>query len=77
MRVHDLSGWVVRKEHKLVKGGGYHLDLLVVALSILLNSLLGIPWYVASTILSITHVRSLNRESGMHIIKGMFINPLC
>jgi sodium bicarbonate cotransporter 7 len=56
---------VVRKEHKLVKGGGYHLDLLVVALSILLNSLLGIPWYVASTILSITHVRSLNRETGM------------
>jgi sodium bicarbonate cotransporter 7 len=55
----------VRKEHKLVKGGGYHLDLLVVALSILLNSLLGIPWYVASTILSITHVRSLNRESGI------------
>ncbi len=55
---------IVRKEHKLVKGGGYHLDLLVVALSILLNSLLGIPWYVASTILSITHVRSLNRESG-------------
>ncbi len=60
----------VRKEHKLVKGGGYHLDLLVVALSILLNSLLGIPWYVASTILSITHVRSLNRESGIKFHKG-------
>jgi sodium bicarbonate cotransporter 7 len=69
---------VVRKEHKLVKGGGYHLDLLVVALSILLNSLLGIPWYVASTILSITHVRSLNRESGIScFIKKLFMNPLC
>ena len=48
-----------RKENKLKKGGGYHLDLLILALTIVINSILGIPWYVASTILSITHVKSL------------------
>lgn len=54
---------VNRKENKMVKGGGYHLDLLVLACTIVINSVLGIPWYVASTILSITHVKSLQRES--------------
>ena len=67
---------VNRKENLLKKGGGYHLDLLVVAIGIIVNSLLGIPWYnsihlgkpgkhcktytfryVASTILSVTHVQ--------------------
>ena len=52
-----------RKENKLKKGGGYHLDLLVLAITIVINSVLGIPWYVASTILSITHVKSLQVES--------------
>ena len=36
---------VNRKENLLKKGGGYHLDLLVVAIGIIVNSLLGIPWY--------------------------------
>ena len=35
---------VNRKENLLKKGGGYHLDLLVVAIGIIVNSLLGIPW---------------------------------
>ena len=68
---------VNRKENLLKKGGGYHLDLLIVAIGIIVNSLLGIPWsnsfqqwpistrkaltcifrYVASTILSVTHVQ--------------------
>ena len=54
---------VNRKEHMLRKGPGYHLDLLVLSLIIIINSYLGIPWYVASTILSINHVRSLQVES--------------
>merc|ERR1711892_501555 len=54
---------VNRKEHLLKKGGGYHLDLLIVGICIVINSILGIPWYVASTILSINHVRSLEKES--------------
>ena len=35
---------VNRKENLLKKGGGYHLDLLVVAIGIVVNSFLGIPW---------------------------------
>ena len=54
---------VNRKEHKLLKGGGYHLDLLIVGICILVNSILGIPWFVAATVLSINHVRSLQVES--------------
>ncbi|CAH8624503.1 unnamed protein product [Heterobilharzia americana] len=54
---------VNRREHKLKKGAGYHLDLLVVSLTILSNSLLGIPWFVAATVLSINHVLSLKKES--------------
>ena len=54
---------VNRKEHKLLKGCGYHLDLLIVALLIMICSALGIPWFVAATVLSINHVRSLQRES--------------
>ena len=47
----------------LQKGGGYHLDLLIVALCIGLCSVFGLPWFVAATVLSINHVRSLTRES--------------
>ncbi|CAH8619467.1 unnamed protein product [Schistosoma curassoni] len=54
---------VNRREHKLKKGAGYHLDLLVVAVTILSNSILGIPWFVAATVLSINHVLSLKKES--------------
>ena len=47
----------------LQKGGGYHLDLMIVAVLIIICSLFGLPWFVAATVLSINHVRSLTRES--------------
>ncbi|XP_064840060.1 sodium bicarbonate cotransporter 3-like isoform X2 [Oncorhynchus masou masou] len=53
-----------RKEHKLKKGCGYHLDLLVVALMLGVCSIMGLPWFVAATVLSISHVNSLKVESG-------------
>ncbi|XDV40745.1 hypothetical protein PO909_009760, partial [Leuciscus waleckii] len=52
-----------RKEHKLKKGGGYHLDLLVVAVMLGVCSVMGLPWFVAATVLSISHVNSLKVES--------------
>ncbi|CAG7716785.1 unnamed protein product [Allacma fusca] len=52
-----------RKEHKLKKGCGYHLDLFVLALLIILCSFMGIPWFVAATVLSMNHVNSLKMES--------------
>lgn len=54
---------VNRREHKLKKGAGYHLDLLLVALIIGICSLLGLPWVVAATVLSVGHVQSLFVES--------------
>ncbi|KAF7644083.1 hypothetical protein LDENG_00228090 [Lucifuga dentata] len=53
-----------RKENKLKKSCGYHLDLLVVAVMLGLCSLMGLPWFVAATVLSISHVNSLKLESG-------------
>nr|XP_023499349.1 electroneutral sodium bicarbonate exchanger 1 isoform X5 [Equus caballus] len=52
-----------RKEHKLKKGCGYHLDLLMVAIMLGVCSIMGLPWFVAATVLSITHVNSLKLES--------------
>lgn len=52
-----------RKEYKLKKGCGYHLDLLVLAVLIQICSVMGLPWFVAATVLSINHVNSLKVES--------------
>lgn len=54
---------VNRKENKLKKGCGYHLDLFILAFLIQLCTVLGIPWFVAATVLSINHVNSLKLES--------------
>lgn len=54
---------VNRKEHKLVKGKGYHLDLLIVAVLTALHSFLGLPWYVAATVHAVAHINSLKKES--------------
>ncbi|XP_046585497.1 LOW QUALITY PROTEIN: electrogenic sodium bicarbonate cotransporter 1-like [Haliotis rubra] len=54
---------VNRKENKLKKGSGYHLDMFVVAICIALCSLLGLPWYVAATVSALAHVMSLKKES--------------
>ncbi|KAK4826173.1 hypothetical protein QYF61_006035 [Mycteria americana] len=52
-----------RKEHKLKKGCGYHLDLLMVGVMLGICSVMGLPWFVAATVLSISHVNSLKVES--------------
>ncbi|KAG8572913.1 hypothetical protein GDO81_012218 [Engystomops pustulosus] len=52
-----------RKEHKLKKGCGYHLDLFMVAIMLGICSIMGLPWFVAATVLSISHVNSLKVES--------------
>ncbi|KAM8981449.1 sodium bicarbonate cotransporter 3 isoform 9-T11 [Sarcophilus harrisii] len=52
-----------RKEHKLKKGAGYHLDLLMVGVMLGICSIMGLPWFVAATVLSISHVNSLKVES--------------
>ncbi|XP_017853753.1 sodium-driven chloride bicarbonate exchanger isoform X16 [Drosophila busckii] len=54
---------VNRKENKLKKGCGYHLDLFVLSGLIAICSIMGLPWFVAATVLSINHVNSLKLES--------------
>jgi len=41
--------------------------VFVLALLILLCSILGLPWFVAATVRSVTHVRSLLKESEVKI----------
>uniref|UniRef100_A0A672GSQ6 Anion exchange protein n=1 Tax=Salarias fasciatus TaxID=181472 RepID=A0A672GSQ6_SALFA len=54
---------VNRKEHKLKKGAGYHLDLFWVAILMAVCSFMGLPWYVAATVISIAHIDSLKMET--------------
>ncbi|XP_065099927.1 electrogenic sodium bicarbonate cotransporter 1 isoform X1 [Paramisgurnus dabryanus] len=54
---------VNRKEHKLTKGAGYHLDLFWVSILIIVCSFMGLPWYVAATVISIAHLDSLKMET--------------
>ncbi|XP_035381961.1 electrogenic sodium bicarbonate cotransporter 4 [Electrophorus electricus] len=60
----QISAVIVnRKENKLKKGCGYHLDLFWVGVLLALCSLVGLPWYVAATVISIAHIDSLRMES--------------
>lgn len=45
--------------NRLVKGAGFHLDLLVVGLITLIGSPFGLPWMVAATVHALNHVKSL------------------
>ena len=54
---------VNRKEHKLRKGCGYHLDMLIVGIMMGVCSLLGLPWCVAATVLCLGHVDSLKMDT--------------
>ncbi|XP_061465421.1 anion exchange protein 3 isoform X2 [Rhineura floridana] len=50
---------VSKKERKLIKGSGFHLDLLLIGTMGGLCALFGLPWLTAATVRSITHVNAL------------------
>uniref|UniRef100_A0A8D0HI27 Anion exchange protein n=1 Tax=Sphenodon punctatus TaxID=8508 RepID=A0A8D0HI27_SPHPU len=52
-----------RKEYKLQKGAGFHLDFFCVSLLMILTSVTGLPWYVSATVISLAHMDSLKKES--------------
>ncbi|XP_066480579.1 anion exchange protein 4 [Tiliqua scincoides] len=52
-----------RKEYKLQKGAGFHLDFFCVSLLMILTSVMGLPWYVSATVISLAHMDSLKKES--------------
>ena len=59
-------------QHRLTKGEGYNLDLLVVGVLTGICAMFGLPWVVAATVRSLNHVRALATVShharGEHII---------
>lgn len=65
--IHSLAVQQVRRSvidvFVLQKGCGYHLDLLMVGVMLAVCSIMGLPWFVAATVLSISHVNSLKLES--------------
>ncbi|XP_039612326.1 anion exchange protein 3 isoform X2 [Polypterus senegalus] len=50
---------VSKKERKLVKGSGFHLDLLLIVTLGAICPLFGLPWLTAATVRSVTHVNAL------------------
>ncbi|XP_068602026.1 anion exchange protein 3 [Brachionichthys hirsutus] len=50
---------VSKKERHLVKGSGFHLDLLLIVILGAVCPLFGLPWLTAATVRSVTHVNAL------------------
>lgn len=52
-----------RKENKLRKGTGYHLDLLVLSILVAVCSFLGLTWFSGDVPLALVHINSLKIET--------------
>ncbi|XP_035467987.1 anion exchange protein 2b isoform X4 [Scophthalmus maximus] len=50
---------VSKKDRMLVKGSGFHLDLLLIVVLGGSSALFGLPWMAAATVRSVTHVNAL------------------
>lgn len=50
---------VSKKERMLVKGSGFHLDLLIIVALGGISALFGLPWLAAATVRSVTHANAL------------------
>uniref|UniRef100_A0A3Q2ZEV6 Anion exchange protein n=1 Tax=Kryptolebias marmoratus TaxID=37003 RepID=A0A3Q2ZEV6_KRYMA len=50
---------VSKKERRLIKGSGFHLDLLLIVILGAVCPLFGLPWLTAATVRSVTHVNAL------------------
>lgn len=52
--------------NKVIKGTGYHLDILIAGLLVSISGLFGLPWICAAPVRSIAHVASLSKYSNTH-----------
>ncbi|KAG7492172.1 hypothetical protein MATL_G00012250, partial [Megalops atlanticus] len=50
---------VSKPERKMVKGSGFHLDLLILVSMGGLSAIFGVPWLSAATVRSVTHANAL------------------
>lgn len=56
-----LTGMLVgKKEHRLKKGTGFHLDLFLMGMLSAVAGLFGVPWMCAATIRTVSHLQSLS-----------------
>ncbi|XP_013387963.1 anion exchange protein 2 isoform X2 [Lingula anatina] len=63
----QITGMIVnKKERKLKKGTGYHLDMLIIGVLNCGCSFLGLPFVCAATVRSVAHVSSLTVMSRTH-----------
>lgn len=62
---HNITGRLLNSaDNQLHKGAAYHLDLAVVGVLVGVCSLFGWPWFVAATVRTLAHVRSLATFEG-------------
>lgn len=60
LKTHSSSRLIVsKKERMLVKGSGFHLDLLIIVTLGGTSALFGLPWMAAATVRSVTHANAL------------------
>lgn len=58
-----------RPENKITHGHAYNYDTVVIGVSVLVQSFLGLPWLVAATVRSINHVQALaDKDSSGKIV---------
>ncbi|XP_051554781.1 anion exchange protein 2-like isoform X2 [Myxocyprinus asiaticus] len=50
---------VSKKDRMLVKGSGFHLDLLIIVMAGGISAMFGLPWLTGATVRSVTHANSL------------------
>ena len=63
----QVTGTIIdRKEHKLKKGAGHNLNMLVVGTLVSVCSIFGLPWMCACPVHSISHLNSLSVLSKNH-----------
>lgn len=55
----DFRLIVSKPERKMVKGSGFHWDLLILVTMGGISSIFGVPWLSAATVRSVTHANAL------------------
>ncbi|XP_025420919.1 anion exchange protein 3 isoform X2 [Sipha flava] len=66
METHISELIIAKKERKLQKGSGFHLDIVLVNFINLICGIIGAPWMSAATVRSVAHVSSLTVMSRTH-----------
>ena len=55
-----------KKERKLQKGSGFHVDQFIMGLLTFVCALFGLPWMCAATVRTMAHVSALSSYSKTH-----------